>query len=96
MMGIFDGITKKLPPLKDCLNLILDNKQVRLLGSRKEEENFLPWDLLRSGLFYPNRKDIVDTTYFYIEPTCEAVSIFRVEFRDKRKAASNYLSSIGG
>ena len=75
---------------------MLDNKQGRLVGFRKEEEKVLPWDLLRSGLFYSNRKDIVDTNYFCIEPTCEAASIFRVEFRDKRKAASNYLSSIGG
>ena len=46
--------------------------------------------------FYPNRKYIVNTNSFYIELTCKAASIFKVEFRDKRKATAKYLSSIGG
>ena len=47
-------------------------------------------------VFYPTRKDIVGTNSFCIELTCKAASIFRVEFRDERKAAAKYLSSIGG
>ena len=92
MMGIFDEITKKLPPLQEYLNFMFDNKQGRLVGSRKEEERVFPWDLLRSELFYCTRKDIFDTNSFCIELTCEAESIFRVEFRDKRKATAKYLS----
>ena len=52
--------------------------------------------LLRSELFYPTRKDIFDTNSFCIELTCEAASIFRVEFRDERKATAKYVPSIGG
>ena len=65
------------------------------MGYQKEEDNDLPWDLLWSESFYPTRKDIVDTNSFCIEFTCEAASIFRVEFRDKGKATAKYLSSIG-
>ena len=63
-------------------------KQVRLVGSRKEEEKGFPWDLFRSELFYSTRKDIVDTNSFCIELTCKAASIFRFEFRDERKATA--------
>ena len=96
MMGIFDGITKKLPPLQEYLDFMFENKQGRLVGSRKEEEKVFPWDLLQSELFYPTRKDIVITNSFCIELTCEAASILRVEFRDERKATAKYLSFIGG
>ena len=75
-MGLFDGITKDLPPLQEYLYFMSNNKQGSLVGSRKEEDMVFPWDLLRSELFYPTHKDIFDNNSF---------SIFRVEFRDKRK-----------
>ena len=37
MMGIFDGIMKKLPPLQKYLNFMFEKKQGSLVGSRKEE-----------------------------------------------------------
>ena len=40
MMGIFDGITKKLPSLQQYLYFVSRNKQGILVGSRKEEEIF--------------------------------------------------------
>ena len=66
------------------------------MGSCKEEEIFLPWDLFQSECFYPNRKDIVDINLFCIELKFEAASTFRVEFRYERKAIAKYLYSIGG
>ena len=72
MMGIFDEITKKLPPIQEYLDFMFENKQCSLVGSRKEEEKVLQWYLLRSELFYPTRKDIVDTNSFCIELTWEA------------------------
>ena len=47
-------------------------------------------------IFYPTQKYIVDINSFCIELTWEAASIFRVEFRDKRRATAKYLSSIDG
>ena len=41
------------------------NKQGNLVGSHKEEEKVLQWDLFQSEYFYPTRKDIVDTNSFY-------------------------------
>ena len=35
MMGIFDGITKKLLPLQEYLDFMFENKQGSLVGSRK-------------------------------------------------------------
>ena len=35
MMGIFDGITNKLPLLQEYLNFMSENKQGRLVESRK-------------------------------------------------------------
>ena len=96
MMVIFDGITKKLPPLQEYLNFVFEKKQGSLMGSRKEEYKVLPWDILRYELFYPTFKDIFDIKSFCIELTCEAVSIFRVGFRYERNATAKYLSSIGG
>ena len=96
MMGIFDGITNKLPPLQEYLDFMLEKKQGSLLGSCKEEDKVLPWDLLLSELFYPTRKYIVDTNSFCIDLTYEAAPTFRVDFRDEREATAKYFSSIGG
>ena len=96
MMGIFDRITNKLPPLQEYLDFMSEKKHGSLVGSRKEEDNVLPWDLLQSDFFNPTCKYIVGTSSFCIELICEATSIFRVEFRDERKVVAKYLSSFGG
>ena len=96
IMGIFDGIMNKLRPLREYLDLMSEKKQGRFVGSCKEEDKIFPWDLLWYEFFYPTDKDIVDTNSFCIELTCEQASIFRVEFKDKRKVTNQYLSSIGG
>ena len=44
IMGIFDGITKKIPPLQEYLDFMFENKQGSLVGSCKEEDKVLPWD----------------------------------------------------
>ena len=36
IMGIFNGITKKMSPLQEYLNFMFKNKQGSLVGSRKE------------------------------------------------------------
>ena len=66
-MGIFDGITKKMSPLKEYLDFMFENKQSILVGFRKEKYKVLPWDLLRSELFFPTRKYIVDTNHFILK-----------------------------
>ena len=87
-IGIFDGIKKKMPPLQEYLNFMFKNKQGSLLITRKEDYKVLPWVLLRSELFYPTRKYIVNNNSFCIELTRKATSIFRVEFSDEHKATA--------
>ena len=36
MMGVFDEITKKLPPLQEYLDFMFKNKQGSLVGYRKD------------------------------------------------------------
>ena len=66
MMGIFDGITKSLPPLQEYLDFMFESRQGSLVGYHKEEGKVLPWDFLRFELFYLTRKDIEDTNSFCI------------------------------
>ena len=42
IIGIFDGITKNMPPLQEYLDFMFEKKQGSLVGSRKEEDKFLP------------------------------------------------------
>jgi hypothetical protein len=52
--------------------------------------------MVRTELFYPTRVDMIETNPFVPELASHAGAIFRVEFRDTRKATAKYLSDIGG
>ena len=96
MMGIFDSLKEQIPPFRDYLTYIFEEKQGSLIGPHQLEDRILPWDQLRAELFYPTRVDIIETHDFCTELACEAASIFRREFRDERKATHKYLSEIHG
>jgi hypothetical protein len=55
-----------------------------------------PYQLLHDELFYPTRNDIQQTFHLTCQLTCEAATIFLVEFRDPSKATSDYLSCMKG
>ena len=58
---------------------------------------FWVWVLgLVSELFYPTCRDVVQTDSACSELASVAASVFRIEFRDKRKATAAYLSDIKG
>ena len=95
-MGIFDGITKKLPPLQEYLDFMFDNKQGSLVGSRKEKDNVLPWYLLISEFFYPTRKDIVNTNSFLLNSHAKQhQSLELSSVTSARPKLSTYLQSVG-
>ena len=96
MMQMFDKLTRKIPPFKQYLTYMFDEKSSNLVGPCTKEERVLPWDMVRTELFYPTRVDMLETTSVVPELASEAGAIFRVEFRDKGKATAKYLSSIGG
>ena len=52
--------------------------------------------MLRSGLYFPTRKDILQSNTFSALISVEALSEFRVEFRDERKVTSKYVHDING
>ena len=94
MMSIFDKLINQIQPFKDYLTYMFKEKLSLLVGSKKEEDKVLPWDLLRSELFYPTRVDLIQTNEYASELGAEAAAIFRTEFRDESKATHKYLSEI--
>ena len=96
MMGIFDSLKLKLPPLQEYLDYMFEGSKGCLVDSRREVDKVLPWDILRCELFYPTRRDIVQTLPASIELASEAAQVFRREFRDEKKATHKYLSEIEG
>ena len=96
MMGMFDHLRNKLPPFDDYLTYMFEEKRSPRVVDSKLVEKVLPWEMLRSELFYPTRLDIVESTSYSAELASEAATIFRKEFRDETKATAKYLSSIRG
>ena len=96
MMDMFDDLRKKLPPFHDYITYMFEERTSSRVVNSKLVEKVLPWDMLRSELFYPTRLDIVESTNYSVELASEAASIFCIEFRDEKKATAKYLSAIGG
>ena len=96
MMSMFKKLTRKIPPFEQYLDYMFNEKQSNLVGPCTTEERVLPWDMVRTELFYPTRVDMIETNPFVPELASHAGAIFRVEFRDTRKATAKYLSDIGG
>ena len=72
---------------------IFENETGCVIGSRKEDEKVFPWDC---QLLYSHRQDMIQTSAVCSNLVAESVSVFRIEFQEKRKVRANYLSSIGG
>ena len=58
MMHIFDPILDKVNPFKDYMSTMFEKRQSYLLCSHEEYDKILPYDLLRSQIFYPTRVDV--------------------------------------
>ena len=96
MMCIFDGITKNLPSLQEYLKFMFCNNHGSLVGSLKEDDNVLPWDILGSELFYPTRKDIVDTKSFLLNSHAKQRQSSELSLgMTTRPQLSTYLQSVG-
>eukprot|EP00956_Cyclotella_meneghiniana_P008423 scaffold11328_cov66-Cyclotella_meneghiniana.AAC.8 len=97
MMGLFSEISDKVDPFKAYLEYMFEEKLGNVVvNSKDDEDKVLPYDEIRAAVFYPNRKDIIQTDELCRELAVTAATAFLVEFRDESKATSNYLSSIGG
>ena len=97
MMGLFSEISDKVDPFKAYLEYMFEEKLGNIVvNSKDEEDKVLPYDEIRAAVFYPNRKDIIQTDTLCRELAVTAATAFLIEFRDERKATSTYLSSIEG
>eukprot|EP00956_Cyclotella_meneghiniana_P019144 scaffold32561_cov32-Cyclotella_meneghiniana.AAC.5 len=97
MMGLFSEISDKVDPFKAYLEYMFEKKLGNVVvNSKDDEDKVLPYDEILAAVFYPNRKDIIQTDELCRELAVTAATAFLVEFRDESKATSNYLSSIGG
>ena len=96
MMIIFSDLSEQIEPFQQYLQYIFEEKQSNPVGSRSDENKFLPFDELRAELFYPTRKDIRQSTSFCLRLAGEIACVFLRELRDKSKVTHEYLSSMMG
>ena len=96
MMGIFDGMTKKLPPLQEYLDFIFDNKQGSLVESHKEEDKVLQWYLLRYEYFILLEKILSIITHFVLNSHARQLQSSELSSGTSTgPQLSTYLQSVG-
>ena len=57
-------IERTTSAIEKYLIYMFEKKESSPMGSRKEQEKVLPWDLLICELFYPTTKDIIQSNIF--------------------------------
>ena len=85
-MNIIEPLAKKIKPFKEYLNYMFEERQSCTVGPQAEQDKLYPYYLLRAELYFPKKKEILQSDTFSALISVEASSEFRVEFRDKRKA----------
>ena len=66
MMNIFEPLARKINPFKEYLTYMFEEQQSFPVGSQAEEDKVYPYDLLRAELYFPTRKDILQSKTFLI------------------------------
>ena len=80
MESIFDPIKDKVSPFGGFYTYMFEHKKSNPIGCYSEEDKVLPWDLLRSAVMFPTRRDILQSNTFTSELAVQAAVIFREEF----------------
>jgi hypothetical protein len=96
MMNIFEPIVDQVEPFAEYLEFIFENKEGHVFGSREKANKWLPYDELHAELFFPTRNYVRQTHSIACHLAEVAAATFLIEFRDPKKATSDYLSSISG
>ena len=94
MGKIFKPLQDKIPPFKDYMTFMFEERISRALVSTSNEEKVKPWKMLKTALFAPTRIDIIQTAEWCVDLGSIGSSTFRREFRDDTKATSSYQSPI--
>ena len=84
---------EEIPPFKDFLNYLHENKTMQTVNKSKTKEVQMP--LLRDEIFHPVIKDNVISSDVVKQIASIAVEAFLHELRDTKKATYKYLSSSG-
>jgi len=61
MCNIFKPLQDKIPPFKDYMTFMFEERTSRALVSTSNEEKVKPWKMLKTALFAATRIDIVQT-----------------------------------
>jgi hypothetical protein len=93
MMGIFKAFEEKLPPFKNYLSYMYDEKKMAMAGCSITEHQYAR---LRAELFHPTDEDNKDSTEVSIELGALAATTILTELRDPKKATSRHLTSTDG
>ncbi len=96
MMDDVKPIVTKVDAFSGYLQYIFEQKESFIVGSRKSKDKWLPFDELQAELFYPTLDYIRQTHSVSCHLAVVAANAFLAEFRDPRKATSNWLFSNGG
>ena len=96
IMNIFEPLAKTIKLFKEYLTYMFEEQQSCPVVLQAEEDKIYPYDLLRAELYFPMRKDILQSNKFSALISFKASSEFRVEFRDERTATAKYVSDIKG
>ena len=88
-----DGNDAPLPPLVAAMKYMYEDKQTNAIDGSKG----LPNDVLNAELFYPQRDENIETNYLVEEMSMtEVAPAILKEFRDPKKALSDYVSAVDG
>lgn len=87
-----DGEQCPLQPLVDAMKFQFEEKQTTTMDGSK----VLPFDQLNAELFYPDRKENIETTDTVLSMAVEMAKCMIEELENPTKATSDYLSCIDG
>eukprot|EP00966_Prymnesium_polylepis_P308586 7131016-Prymnesium_polylepis.1 len=93
MMGIFSPLADELPPFKEYIKYMYDEKAMALVGSSVTDHQYRK---LRAELFHPADFDNISSTEITIELGQLAATEIVGEFRNPKKATARHLTSAEG
>ena len=94
MMGIFEKLTSKLPPLAEYIQHMYGDKKMALTALPRQK--VIPLFKLRQELFFPQSETNQSTSTLVIELGKLCATSILNELRNSTKATAEYLSSMGG
>ena len=95
-MNIFEPIVNQVDPFAKYLEYTFEKNEAHELCTRGKCDKWLPFAELQAQLFFPTCNYVRQTHDTACRLAEVAAATFLIEFRDPKKATSNYLSSISG